>query len=229
LHVVGVSHDSKLFTVICKQFDYMFDYIRHVVYEEYKEQGFKYASLWYTTLGNKYVVNRAETTQATSVFFILSPGVDPLKDVEKVGKTLGFTTDNKNFHNVSLGQGQEVVAEAAMELAAREGHWVVLQNINLVAKWLSTLEKDLERYAESAHENFRMFISAGPSKDPDGHNIPQGILETAIKISNKPPTGMQANLHKALDNFSQDTMEMYSKENEFKSILFAKILTIFGP
>ena len=32
---------------------------------------------------------------------------------------------------------------------------------------------------------------------------------------------MQANLHKALDNFNQDTLEMCSKETEFKSILFA--------
>ena len=32
---------------------------------------------------------------------------------------------------------------------------------------------------------------------------------------------MHANLHKALDNFSQDTLEMCSKEAEFKSILFS--------
>jgi len=32
---------------------------------------------------------------------------------------------------------------------------------------------------------------------------------------------MKANLHKALANFNQDTMEMCSKENEFKSILFS--------
>jgi hypothetical protein len=31
---------------------------------------------------------------------------------------LGFTSMNKNFHNVSLGQGQEVVAEEAMSIAA---------------------------------------------------------------------------------------------------------------
>ena len=49
----------------------------------------------------------------------------------------------------------------------------------------------------------------------------QGILESAIKITNEPPTGMQANLHKALDNFNQDTLEMCARENEFKSILFA--------
>lgn len=45
-----------------------------------------------------------ETGPATPVFFVLSPGVDPLKDVEAVGKKLGFTLDAGNFHNVSLGQ-----------------------------------------------------------------------------------------------------------------------------
>ena len=35
------------------------------------------------------------------------------------------------------------------------------------------------------------------------------------------PLGMYANVHKALDIFDQDTMERCSKENEFKSILFA--------
>ena len=32
---------------------------------------------------------------------------------------------------------------------------------------------------------------------------------------------MYANIHKALDNFDQDTMERCTKEHEFKSILFA--------
>jgi len=32
---------------------------------------------------------------------------------------------------------------------------------------------------------------------------------------------MQANLHKALDNFTQETLEMCSKEAEFKAILFS--------
>ena len=51
--------------------------------------------------------------------------------------------------------------------------------------------------------------------------MPQGILESAIKITNEPPTGMQANLHKALNNFTQETLEMCSRESEFKVILFA--------
>jgi len=85
-----------------------------------------------------------ETGPATPVFFILSPGVNPLKvrnvaqkflkslnenlkDVEELGRKLGFSFAKGNFHSVSLGQGQEVVAEKAMTEAAEKGHWVVLQ------------------------------------------------------------------------------------------------------
>ncbi|XP_055973719.1 dynein axonemal heavy chain 9 [Sorex fumeus] len=180
-------------------------------------------------LGSKYVGGRAidfatsfeESGPSTPMFFILSPGVDPLKDVENQGKKLGYTFNNQNFHNVSLGQGQEVVAEAVLDLAAKKGHWVILQNIHLVAKWLSTLEKKLEEHSKNSHPEFRVFISAEPAPSPEGHIIPQGILENSIKIINEPPTGMHANLHKALDNFTQDTLDMCTREMEFKSILFA--------
>ncbi|XP_075248756.1 dynein beta chain, ciliary-like isoform X2 [Convolutriloba macropyga] len=180
-------------------------------------------------LGKKYTENRAipfaesykESGPAIPVFFILSPGVDPLVDVEALGKKIGFTFDSKNFHNVSLGQGQEIVAENAIELASKEGHWVILQNVHLVAKWLPTLEKKMEEASASAHEAYRIYISAEPAPSPESHILPQGILENSIKITNEPPTGMFANLHKALDNFDQDTLEMCSKEAEFKSILFS--------
>ena len=63
-------------------------------------------------MGLKYTENRQvefaksyeESGPATPVFFILSPGVDPLKDVEALGKKMGISMDNKNFHNISLGQ-----------------------------------------------------------------------------------------------------------------------------
>ena len=77
------------------------------------------------------------------------------------------------------------------------------QNVHLVARWLSSLEKKLEQYSVDGHENYRVFISAEPAATRDSHIIPQGILESAIKITNEPPTGMFANLHKALGNFNQ--------------------------
>ena len=87
--------------------------------------------------------------------------------------------------------------------------------------WLPSLEKVIEEYSEDSHQNYRLFLSAEPAPTPEGHIIPQSILEAAIKITNEPPTGMQANLHKAFDNFDQETLEMCSKEAEFKSILFS--------
>uniref|UniRef100_A0A4W2DC87 Dynein axonemal heavy chain 11 n=1 Tax=Bos indicus x Bos taurus TaxID=30522 RepID=A0A4W2DC87_BOBOX len=180
-------------------------------------------------LGAKYVERTRldlvkafeESSPATPIFFILSPGVDALKDLEILGKRLGFTIDSGKFHNVSLGQGQEMVAETALEKASREGHWVILQNVHLVAKWLRTLEKLLERFSQGSHRDYRVFMSAESASIPSEHVIPQGLLENSIKITNEPPTGMLANLHAALYNFDQDTLEVCSKEQEFKSILFS--------
>uniref|UniRef100_UPI0035900BF2 dynein axonemal heavy chain 17-like n=1 Tax=Myxine glutinosa TaxID=7769 RepID=UPI0035900BF2 len=180
-------------------------------------------------LGTRYVEGRSidfaksyeESGPSTPVFFILSPGVDPLKDVEALGRKLGFTLDNGSFHNVSLGQGQEVVAEQALDVAAQDGHWVILQNIHLVSKWLPLLDKKVEKYRIGSHESFRVYMSAEPAPSPEGHIIPQGLLENSIKITNEPPTGMSANLHKALNLFNQNTLDMCSKEREFKVVLFA--------
>lgn len=91
-------------------------------------------------LGNQYVEARSiefaksfeESSNATPIFFILSPGVDPLKDVEKIGKKLKFSSDHRNFHNVSLGQGQEIIAENAIEEASKHGHWVILQVTEII-------------------------------------------------------------------------------------------------
>ncbi|XP_014248489.1 dynein beta chain, ciliary-like isoform X2 [Cimex lectularius] len=180
-------------------------------------------------LGSNFVTARTvsfeksylETSATTPVFFILSPGVDPTRDVERIGKRLGFTADKKNFHNISLGQGQEPIAEKAIENGAKLGHWVILQNVHLVARWLPTLDKKMEASQENPHPDFRLYISSEPAPVPSMHAIPQGVLESSIKITNEPPTGMFNNLHKALDNFSQDTLEMCSKEAEFKAILFS--------
>lgn len=79
----------------------------------------------------------------------------------------------------------------------------MLQNIHLVARWLGTLEKRVEQHGMGSHADYRVFMSAEPAPSPEAHIIPQGLLENAIKITNEPPTGMYANLHKALDLFSQ--------------------------
>merc|ERR1719253_2542829 len=104
----------------------------------------KISAKYVTDSTHSYEKIYAESGPAIPVFFILSPGVNPLAPLEELGSTLGFSQDQKTLHVVSLGQGQEIVAEDAMELASKEGHWVFLQNIHLVVKWLSALEKKME-------------------------------------------------------------------------------------
>ncbi|KAL0116299.1 hypothetical protein PUN28_011253 [Cardiocondyla obscurior] len=204
---------QKLCIMRCLRLDRMIYAIRYFVEEKL---GTKFMQFRMQPFEKSY----EETSAITPVFFILSPGVDPLKDVEKLGKRLGFTFDAQNFHNISLGQGQEPIAENMIEVSAREGHWVILQNIHLVQNWLPNLEKKIEQLSEEPHENYRLYISAEPSHDPHSSIIPQGILESAIKITNEPPTGIRANIHKALDNFSEEVLESCAKETEFKAILF---------
>ena len=85
--------------------------------------------------------------------------------------------------------------------AVQEG--LLLQNIHLVARWLGTLEKLVERHSLGSHTDYRVFMSAEPAPSPEAHIIPQGLLENAIKTTSEPPTGMHANLHKALHLFTQ--------------------------
>uniref|UniRef100_A0A8C0EF01 Uncharacterized protein n=1 Tax=Bubo bubo TaxID=30461 RepID=A0A8C0EF01_BUBBB len=133
-------------------------------------------SRYVESTGMDFTKSYEESSPATPVFFILSPGVEPLEDIETLDKThLG-------------GQGQETVAEA---------------NIHLVAKWLGTLEKLLEQYSEESHPDFHVFISAEPAPTPEEHIIPQEILEYSIKITSEPPTRMLDNLYAALYSFHQ--------------------------
>lgn len=93
-----------------------------------------------------------------------------------------------------------MVAENALELASKEGHWVILQvdfkhslkimvdpfffqNIHLVAKWLPKLEKTLEQYSQGSHESYRVYMSAEPAPTPDSHIIPQvGNLSSRVTL-----------------------------------------------
>jgi dynein heavy chain len=81
-------------------------------------------------------------TPGIPMFFILSPGVDPVKEVETFGRQFNMTTEAGKFALVSLGQGQEPVAVKALDAAHKSGGWVFLMNIHLTKVWTSKyLEK----------------------------------------------------------------------------------------
>jgi dynein heavy chain, axonemal len=138
------------------------------------------------------------------IFFILSPGADPVKEVENMGVGLDFTQAKNNWFNIALGQGQDVVAEERLEAGVKDGHWIMLQNVHLMPSWLPTLEKKLDDYSKKGGSNieFRLFLSAEPSK-----GIPIGILERCIKLTNEPPAGLKANMNRAWTYFNPASID----------------------
>jgi dynein heavy chain len=74
----------------------------------------------------------AEMTAGTPVFFVLFPGVDPTPDVERVGKANGVSIADGTLINISMGQGQEDIAIKALHNGAKQGHWIMVQNVHLM-------------------------------------------------------------------------------------------------
>jgi len=135
-------------------------------------------------------------------------------DVQKLAKSCGFDP-NKYLHSVALGEGQDVVAMNKMDLGHKDGHWVMLQNVHLMPRFLVELEKKLDQFSvEGSHPNFRLFLSSDPSD-----NIPIGILERSIKLTNEPPQGMKQNMKRAFTFFTKEDFE--DKDLKIKTILFA--------
>ena len=183
-----------------------------------------------TVLGKQYVqtlgfdLEKAyeDSRPDVPMFFILSPGTDPVKAVEAFGRKNDITLESGKFALVSLGQGQEPTAQKALENAHKNGGYVFLQNIHLTVKWTSGwLEKKIDKLASGAHPDFRLFLSAEPSADRINGTIPISLLQSCIKLTNEPPEGLSENLRVAYAPFENDFFENCSKGGELRSIVFS--------
>ena len=167
----------------------------------------------------------AETGPSTPIFFILFPGYSPSKEIETLANQLGKTTDNGQLTMISMGQGQEPVAESVLDKYTKNGGWVFLDNVHLMQGWIPSLERKLEIAAESAHRDFRCFFSAEPiNGNPFAKIVPESILQTCIKISNEPPSDLKSNMRRALAPFSQDVLDRSTtdeKKTVHTAVLFA--------
>ena len=168
-----------------------------------------------STLNSYAVLEEAfeNSSNAVPIYFILSPGSDIVTDVDGLAIANGLEK-GKTYHNISMGQGQDRVAQDLLELASQQGHWVILNNVHLMPNWLSSLERLLDRFkASSIHMNFRLFLSSDPSS-----TIPIGILSRCIKLTNEPPTGLKANLKRAFCSFPKLFIE--EADSRTKAVLF---------
>ncbi|DAZ93925.1 TPA: hypothetical protein N0F65_008868 [Lagenidium giganteum] len=191
-----------------------------------------------------------ESTPWTPMYFILSPGTDVVADVDKLAVQEQERIKGVDYHNIALGQGQESIAMKTLQLSSENGHWIILNNVHLMPKWMLELDKWLEQIAKASktasyaslsmnfssivanapskgrstsivtvgsgglHPSFRLFITSDPSL-----NIPIGVLERAIKLTNVPPTGLKANVKRAFCCFPKSVVD--ELEPRTRCILFA--------
>eukprot|EP00752_Nemacystus_decipiens_P011484 g10196.t1 len=114
-----------------------------------------------------------DSDPATPIYFILSAGANVTADVDKLADKHGMERGS-NYHDISLGQG----------------HWVVLNNVHLMPRWLPTLDKRLDYFKEVG----------------------------CIKLTNDPPSGLRANLKQAFASISRE--EYSDLEPRTQGILF---------
>lgn len=162
-----------------------------------------------------------EASPSTPLLFMLCPGSDPTVAVEAAGRRLGSTAEGGRFVNISMGQGQETRAEAALASFARDGGWVLLQNLHLMQSWLPRLEATLEPLSEIAHPEFRCIITAEPPLPGVPPNVPESLLQCCIKLSNEAPVDARSAMTRAWALFSPDRVEACKRPPEFKATLVA--------
>jgi dynein heavy chain len=154
------------------------------------------------------------STFKTPLVFVLSPGVDPTKQLTTLAADLGQTTGI-----CALGQGQGPRAESLLDEGVKKGSWVFLANCHLMLSWMPILEKRIDMIGDGtidALPEFRLWLSSNP--DP---KFPITILQAAIKITTEPPSGLRPNLTRMINLVSEEQFERCEKKNIFKPLLFS--------
>jgi len=179
-------------------------------------------------LGKKYIQEESfdifgiyrESAPETALYFYLFPGADIVADLDPLMKAKNYTIENGKFINISMGQGQEPVAEEALDRCMKDGGWVFLQNIHLMSGWVKALERKLEGSQDpDTHKDFRCFLSAEPPPAPLQQTIPEAILQNSIKVSNEPAKSLDMLLFRAWTNFNQSTLDSCKRPKDFRVLL----------
>jgi dynein heavy chain, axonemal len=122
-----------------------------------------------------------------------------------------------------MGEGKDVVARRAMDTATANGSWVLLQNCHLGLEFIDSLEEVLLKLRQSdsgCSPDFRLFITTEPHVD-----FSIGLLQMSIKVTNEPPKGLRAGLHRSYTVIvDQDRLERIETAT-WRTLLYALCFT----
>jgi len=175
------------------------------------------------SLGNsKYItsppfdVHKAylESKNTTPIFFILSPGADPIVIIESLCKKLGRNWAD-DVNTLSLGQGQEENARKNIDIGIRNHKWIILQNCHLAKSFMDELEKLIDGIVFDENSSFRLFLTGMPSKV-----IPISIIQNSIKLTNEPPRGLRQSILRSYGSFDDRFYDSCKLGYNFKRFIY---------
>lgn len=149
------------------------------------------------TISYKKILN--QSSEVSPIVFILSPGADPISDVQELANVEGFV--GNKFRYLSLGQNMEREAEELIENSQIRGYWTMLQNCDLLPNWLIELEKILEKN-QKPNKDFRLWLTTKPTKA-----FPLGILQKSMKVVTEPPDGLKLNMKNIISKITDENLK----------------------
>ena len=160
----------------------------------------------------------------TPIVFILSQGADPMEALQSLALAEG-----RDLQYVSLGQGQSENAKRLITACRSSGAWALLQNCHLSQTFmpeLSAIVASLQPGATNAvemHPNFRLWLTSMPTDF-----FPVFVLQTSVKLTNEPPTGLRANMLRCFNELTPQEYDAFSDADtiggEKKGRAFKKLL-----
>jgi dynein heavy chain len=124
-----------------------------------KKLGKEFAIVKPTSMSDVY----QDSDNKTPLTFILTSGADPTSNIMNFASDIKGEKWQDQLHIISLGQGQDKIAEIKVEESKKDGSWVMLQNCHLYKSFMDSLENQVLKIGESEHhEDFRLFLTSMP-------------------------------------------------------------------
>lgn len=150
--------------------------------------------------------------ERTPTIFILSPGADPYGKAYAHAKILG---KENQFKVVSLGEGMQPKARDYINEGVHRGHWVMLQNCDLLIPFIKEIDKILDsKQNKNPHKEFRLFLTTNPHDD-----FPLSLLQRSFKVVEEPPDGLKLNIRSTWSKLAQTDLDK-SLSKDFKPLVY---------
>ena len=164
-----------------------------------------------------------ETGPSTPIFFILFL-ILPSKEIEALANSLGKTSENGQLTMISMGQGQEPVAEAVLDKYTKHGGWVFLDNVHLMQGWIPSLERKLEIAAGVGAQGLQVLFQLSPSTALLSQRSCRSPSSRRASRCPTSPSDLKSNMRRALAPFNQDVLDRSTtpeKKTVHTAVLFA--------